>query len=366
MRHFRLLEEVAREHDVTLVVPASEAEARAAAEVLPDRCRIVAVAPHRRRLSGLAQRALGIARRRPSCFVPADIGAMAAAARLVERPDVTFASLYVAQGAPHSSPLVIDDQNHEARLYRQLARRETRSIRRVARRIDAIEVRSFERRWLSRAAAVTVCSEDDRASLAASSRRLPPIHVVPNGGDIRPAGSRPATTSGVLFVGGFVYEPNVDAAIHLVDDIMPAVWQQEPEAVLTLVGKEPPPSVRAMEGPRVRVTGTVDDVGPYLAAARVFAAPIRIGSGTRLKVLEAAAANLPIVASRLAVEGLGMTGEHAIIADDTDELADGIVDLLRDPERGDLLGAAARDLVMRRFSWSSSGATLREVLEGAS
>jgi glycosyltransferase involved in cell wall biosynthesis len=149
------------------------------------------------------------------------------------------------------------------------------------------------------------------------------------------------------------YFPNVDGVIFLVRQVMPRVWEREPETRVAIVGRDPAPSVRALErDSRVIVTGSVPDVRPYLEAATVIAVPVRAGSGTRLKALEAAAMGKAIVATRLGLEGLAFShGMHAWLADEPESFAAGILALIADCRLRRQLGRAARLLVEERYDW---------------
>jgi glycosyltransferase involved in cell wall biosynthesis len=156
----------------------------------------------------------------------------------------------------------------------------------------------------------------------------------------------------VLFIGSFVHPPNVDAAIRLAESIFPAVRARVPSARLELVGDQPPAAVRRLAGAAVDVTGYVPDTRPHVDAAAVVAAPLRLGGGMRLKVLEALAAGKAVVATPRAVAGLDLEpGTHAVVADGDAELGDALVELLEDPARRRRIGSAARDFARERLDW---------------
>jgi glycosyltransferase involved in cell wall biosynthesis len=125
-----------------------------------------------------------------------------------------------------------------------------------------------------------------------------------------------------------------------------------PEARLLLVGREPSAEVRALASADIEVTGTVPDVRPYLARARVALAPLRSGGGTRLKVLEALDAGRPIVSTTIGIEGLeDLVGDGALVADDAQGFADRVVELLSDPERAAKAGDVGHETVAERYAW---------------
>lgn len=156
----------------------------------------------------------------------------------------------------------------------------------------------------------------------------------------------------LVFVGGFHHRPNVDAACWLVREILPLVRTYRPRVCLTIVGADPPRSVRALASDRVRVTGFVPAVSPFLDCAAVVLAPLRTGSGMRVKVLQALARGKAVVATSLAASGLAPDAPLAL-ADTAPRFADAVVGLLRDVEGRRALGRRARAFVGAHHSWEA-------------
>jgi glycosyltransferase involved in cell wall biosynthesis len=219
---------------------------------------------------------------------------------------------------------------------------------------DAVLARRVERRLLDELDAVVVVSDDDAALLTAGAPARARVLVAPNGVDVeryRPTAlpERPS----ILMTGTFDYGPNVDGARWLCDEVLPRVRAAVPEATLALVGRAPAPEVVVL-GDRdgVAVQADVPDMVPFLDAARVAVVPLRVGTGTRLKALEAMAAGRPVVGTSVGLEGLGLVaGVHAEIADDADAFADAIVRVLRDDGHARALATAGRELVVERYHW---------------
>jgi glycosyltransferase involved in cell wall biosynthesis len=162
------------------------------------------------------------------------------------------------------------------------------------------------------------------------------------------AGTEPAT---LLFVGNFNHVPNLDAALHLAADIFPLIRQRRPDALLRLVGERPPVEVAASG---VELTGRVPDVLPYLDAATVVVAPLRLGGGTRVKVAEALAAGKAVVAYPSALDGLDVEhGRHVLVARDAREFVVAVSSLLDDQPRRVALANAARVWAEEHLSWKS-------------
>jgi sugar transferase (PEP-CTERM/EpsH1 system associated) len=175
----------------------------------------------------------------------------------------------------------------------------------------------------------------------------------------------PEQRAGAVFVGKMDYRPNVDAVVWFVDGVLPLVRSVVPDFTFTIVGRDPAPRVRALrKRPGVRIVGRVADTLPYLHAAALTVVPLRAGSGSRLKVLEAMATGTPVISTVLGVEGLDVEPRrHLIVADGAIEQADAIVDLVGDPARRQTLADAARRLVEERYGWPSAVQRLAGVHE---
>lgn len=223
----------------------------------------------------------------------------------------------------------------------------------LAARLQRRFAQHYERWMYTPYAGVVVLSPPDRDELHALNPALS-LHVIPNGidTDFFTPQDTPRDPATLLFVGNYEYAPNVDAALTLVQRILPAVQQHNPQARAQLVGNAPPPEVRALHSASVEVTGRVPDVRPYLAQATAFVCPLRVGAGIKNKVLEALAMGLPVVASPLSVDGIAAQhGTHALIAP-VESLADETLRLLRDPALQQRLAQQGAALIQARYSWS--------------
>ena len=166
----------------------------------------------------------------------------------------------------------------------------------------------------------------------------------------------------ICFTGNMSYAPNVDAACWLVKEIMPLVWSEIPSATVLLAGADPKPAVKALAGPKVTVSGRLDDIRPAYASAKLFVAPMRIGSGMQNKLLEAMAMGLPCVTTSIAATPLGATPwEHLLVGDTADELANLIVKL-DSAELHDAIAEGGHRFVLEHFSWPAAVAPLEETL----
>jgi glycosyltransferase involved in cell wall biosynthesis len=178
--------------------------------------------------------------------------------------------------------------------------------------------------------------------------------VIPNGVDLEKFVPGPLPRAPrLLFSASFNYEPNEDAAVWLCRELLPLVRAKVPDATLLLVGREPGPRIRELQKlDGVEAHFDVESVVPYLQSARVSLAPLRQGSGTRLKVLEAMAAARPVAGTKIGVEGLPLEHERsAVIADDPDHLAAGIARLCTDDSFASRIASRGRKVAEEGFSW---------------
>lgn len=229
--------------------------------------------------------------------------------------------------------------------------------RRLRLRRYATTAARLEREAAAGAALTVVVTEADAAGLAPAD-----VVVVPNGVDTSAPDLGPRGGCRVLLPGTLFYGPNVDGARWFVDEAWPAVRAAIPHAELVLAGRGPTPEVRALaDRPGVAVHADVPDMGAELAAARVVVVPLRYGTGTRLKALEALAGRRALVGTTIGLAGLGIEdGVHARIADDASALVRATVAALT--ERGDGLVSRGRDLVERHHTWDAQAERLLTAL----
>jgi len=240
---------------------------------------------------------------------------------------------------------------------------------------EARRLFAYERGIAGRFDATTFVSD---AEAAFFQRQAPDVAervaAVPNGVDTdhydparRGPSPYPAGVPPLVFTGAMDYRPNVDAVSWFAEAILPAVRARCPEARFFIVGARPSPSVQALaELDGVTVTGAVDDIRPYIWHAAVSVAPLRIARGVQNKVLEAMAAGRAVVCTAEALAGIDARhGEHVCVAAGADGIAVEVAGLLRDPERRETLGRAARARVAERYNWAASGARLRRLIEAA-
>ena len=181
---------------------------------------------------------------------------------------------------------------------------------------------------------------------------------MPNGvdtSDYHPPADRRREPRQLVFSGKMDYRPNVDAIEWFHRGVLPLVQLRYPDIGLVIVGRNPHARLQALASDTaVEITGWVDTVEPYLQAATIYIVPLRMGSGTRLKILQAMAAGCAVVSTSIGAAGLNPATRSALeIADDADQFAQSIVSLLADEERRRDLGERARRQVRQHYDWSA-------------
>jgi polysaccharide biosynthesis protein PslH len=265
----------------------------------------------------------------------------------------------VVGGATGGAFEVLDEHNLWFELRERRAAAERSPVRRALLRLEQRVMAQEERRAWRRVHASLFVSE--REAAIARARGAHHVHVVPNGVDLdwfRPSDG-PAGVDRLVFVGLLSYGPNRDAVEYFVDHVLPLLARRRPAVTLDVIGRDAPESLLQRAGPHVRFLGAVDDIRPHLASAAAVVAPIRYGSGTRIKILEAMGAARPVIATTAAAEGLEVRdGEHLLLADTPLAFAGAVAAVLEDHALAEQLAARARLLVERRYSWHAIGRSL--------
>ncbi|MEA3032229.1 MAG: hypothetical protein QOH86_245 [Sphingomonadales bacterium] len=286
------------------------------------------------------------------------------AARMLERPEVDTVYVFsgqMAQFVPAGARrrFVMDFVDMDSAKFAAYA--EAGGPLAPLHRREAAKLFAFERDVAARAEISLFVSEAE-AKLFRARAGLPnaDIRALPNGVDVdfyRPGSVAPASAPHplIVFAGQMDYAPNVDAAGWFAREVLPRV----PGASFAIVGRNPAASLRALASDRILVTGEVPDVRPWLAAADVVAAPLRVARGIQNKVLEAMAAGRPVVASPAAFEGIeAEPNRELVVADGAEAQALAIRDLLADPARASAIGASARRRMEDAYRWETRLAPL--------
>lgn len=284
---------------------------------------------------------------------------------------VHFDTIGLAQYRHFASdvPAVMNHHNVESHMMARRADQADGYLRGWYMSAEAKKLALWERQWCRRFQDNLVVSEldgerlEDRAPDASWS-------VVPNGVDVdffRPEDIKDPDRDGLIFVGRMSWYPNRDAVEWLLEDIWPSLLADDRNRSLTLVGSSPPTDEeRFANVTNVRATGFVPDVRPYMNQASIYICPIRTGGGTRLKILDAMAMGMPLVATAMSVEGLNLeTGEHFLQAETPSEFVEAVRELEENESLRTSLARSARDEAVTRFSWETIGETLDDAYQQA-
>ncbi len=304
-------------------------------------------------------------------------GRRVVATALASAPDavlVDFPHAAILLPGALSVPAIMFTHNVEAEILERHAA-VARGVRRVIWRDQARKMRRFEGDALRRFRRVIAVSERDAAALM-RDYGLPRVAAIETGVDTgyyayRPmAAPAPADGGTVVFTGAMDSRSNIDGIGFLMDEVWPLVLRARPAARAVIAGRNPPEALVAAARSRGLAwdfTGFVDDVRGFVAAADCYVIPLRVGSGTRIKVFEAMAMGCPVVSTRLGAEGLAVTGgEHLVFADTAAEFAAGILGVLGDFGAARGMAGRARALVEARFSWEIVTKRFEQIcLEGA-
>jgi glycosyltransferase involved in cell wall biosynthesis len=252
--------------------------------------------------------------------------------------------------------LVLDEHNIEYDLVKRTGETAESAVRRLYAQVNWKKLEKEERACWRRFDGVALTSARDEAMLH-QSEPATPTAVVPNAVDLETfvPNDTPRDEASLLFLGAISYFPNTDGLLFFLDSIFPRIVALRPDVHLRVVGMSPPESVLARRAPNIEVTGFVEDPLPYLDRASVFVVPLRVGGGTRLKIVEAMGKGKAIVSTRIGAEGIDVIHEkHLLLADTPDEFAAQVVRLLGDPELGSRLGREARRLAEERYGWGAA------------
>ena len=393
IRNFNLIKHLAPRHEITLLSFGTPDELENAAP-LRALCRRIEIAPYPTR--SLAQRAwttltsplpdmalrlrsdamhtlIDSLRDESFDIVQIEVIEMARyglASKIKNRKPVLSHALSKVEGETEGSKIVFDDHNAEYVLQRTAFESDARRVSRWHAALYSLiqwkKLERYERQICQHAHHIVACSDADATAIAALLNPKSEIQnlkskitVIPNGVDTEfyvPSDqvcAKPLAELALVFTGKMDFRPNIDAMTWFSAEILPRVRAQAPLAHLVIVGQKPAPRIRALQQQSgIEVTGWVADTRPYIADAAVYVVPLRMGSGTRLKVLEAMAMGKAIVSTTRGVEGITLTPERdAILADTPAEFARAVITLLRDPERRRTLGRAAHTLAEEKYDW---------------
>jgi polysaccharide biosynthesis protein PslH len=252
-------------------------------------------------------------------------------------------------------PMLIMAHNIEATVWRRRSQHASSLPERMFMASQAWKMARFEKQSFARAGHVAVVTEEEAQTARQWGARA--VYLVSNGVDtefLQPTGEAPEPDS-LLFLGSLDWQPNRDALQYLLRDILPKIQAAHPRAKLRVVGRQPATKLREqVEGlSGVEWVGEVPDIRPHFASAIAVLVPLRIGGGSRIKILESMSMGKAVVATQIGAEGLEVIPDvHCLIADSPADFSQSVVQLLENPDRAADLGRNGRELVLRQYDWS--------------
>jgi glycosyltransferase involved in cell wall biosynthesis len=260
---------------------------------------------------------------------------------------------------------VLDLHNIESLLMKRYAECVTNPLKRVYADVTWRKLWRYETTTYGRFDECLACSEEDR-TIALQQAPAARVTIVPNGVDLQLGVSMEEThriSARLVFVGRMDYHANVDGIVWFSREVLPRLRAVRPDVSVQIVGGNPSPEVRRLAQPGViDVLGFVEEIGPFLREAAIVVVPLRVGGGTRLKILEALGLGKAVVSTRVGAEGIAIThGSNILIADEAGQFAESVLALLADPGWAHRLGLAGRRLVEQQYNWEAIVARLEEL-----
>jgi len=267
-------------------------------------------------------------------------------------------------------PCFLDEHNVEYKILERCAQVERSWLKRILYRNQSQKMIAIESRKVKEFNGVFACSLEDSLLLKDLAKGQGLVHVIPNGVDTEyfnikqeQDGDREDT---IVFTGSMDWLPNDDAISYFCKEILPLVWQKNNFLKLNVVGKNPSKFVKdlSVRDGRVNVTGRVEDVRPFIEQAKIFIVPLRIGGGTRLKILEAMAMGKAVISTTIGAEGIACkNGVNISIADSPKDFAQKIIELCKQPVLAAAMGQEGRNLVCQEYDWNIVGKKLNAVYQ---
>ncbi|MCE5324493.1 glycosyltransferase family 4 protein [bacterium] len=373
IRTYQLIKALSNKHEVYLVSLLQDDSDPVNVKYLSDICNVVSLHPSRWFKPGSFKSMLGYLSSRPRSMVDIyDPAVRSSVGRVLNeiKPDVVIASTlgvveYVSR--PLDIPCILDEHNCEYAVLRRNAANIDGALKRL--RYDA-GWKKFAR-WESGVCrsfdSVVMVSDGDCELMLEAAPDLRNLEVVPNGVDTDhydPA-NRHSEQSTLIYNGAVTFRANLDAVRYFTSDIYPLLIQSMRDIKLRITGRTTGIDLRGISDcPGIEFTGYVNDIRDVLASSALCVVPLRQGGGSRLKILEAMAAGVPVVSTSIGAEGIdGVDGRHLLLADTPQNFADCILRLLNDESMAAEMAADARKLVEERYSWLALGQSFVDIVE---
>jgi glycosyltransferase involved in cell wall biosynthesis len=372
IRVLNLIKQLSKCHDISLLSFSRDGEiAGDRLAVMQEYCAAVCTVP----LVGFRPRSirstLGFFSPRPRSFVDTYSRAMQASVeQAMIETDVSVVVASQMDAAPYAAalrnvPRVFEEL--ELTVLQEKYTSQSRVDRRLRYGLMWWKTERFVRQLVSQFDGCTVASQQERANVLRVAPNCQRLAVIPNGVDLGQyegelGAPQPDT---LVFPGALTYDANLDAMTFFLDKVFPLIRAQQPGISLRITGKTDGVPLEGLPlGEGVILTGYLEDVRPTIAQSWACVVPLRVGGGTRLKVLEAMALGTPVVSTSKGAEGLDITpGEHLLVADDPDHFAQCVVKLITDPDLRDRLVVNGRRLVEEEYGWDKIGDSLNCFLQ---
>lgn len=372
VRAYYVLRYLAQQHDVTLVSFVRATDTPAAMDHLRTFCRAVHGVPMQRsKLKDAGYLARSLLARRPFIIERDESGAMNAllddlAAQVGPFDAVHADQLWMAPYALRvkarttsgTPPLTIMDQHNAVyMILRRLAEAERNPAKRMLMEHEADKLASFEVATCAAFDHVTWVTQEDHDAVqivAAAPVRNDGVLPICGSPEDSPAIARRPDSRRVTFLGGLHYPPNAQGVLWFAEHAFPQVLAAQPDAILTVIGKQPPEALRSLGIParNLEITGYVDDPQPYLAETAAFVVPLLAGGGMRVKIIDGWSWGLPIVSTRIGAEGIdAVDGVNMLLADEPADFAAAVIALLADPAQNAKIAAGGRRWAVERYNW---------------
>jgi glycosyltransferase involved in cell wall biosynthesis len=356
IRIFNLINQLARQHEVTLVSFIDPASRQFESQIEVP-CNRIYTIPKKEYNPSSLKAIMGLFNRKPRVLVDRYVPEMENRIQdeiIHGKHDLIIASqIYMAAylDKPRNIPAIFEEV--EVGVFDGELSCSTNIFGKVRHQLTLLKMATYYRNLFAHFAACTVVSEEERMMV----NRLVPgsnlIEVIPNGVELavyRGFHSNPNPNQ-LIFTGSFAYRPNYEAMEWFIKSVFPKIWSQVPEVQLTITGDNS--NYRLPDTNRINLTGYVDDIRPLMASSWLSLVPIFTGGGTRLKILEAFALKTPVVATRKGCEGLEVMNDiHLLIADTPDDFAEQTIRLLKDWELRESLVSNAYQLVEEKYDWA--------------